>query len=983
MLTRPCPTPVIPSRSSPVASRIVSAFQSKATLGALHGESLYLCIENRIEVTNFQGQIKQTLPFTQQEGPPVAIDVSGQFLVAASQKGVIKVWDLSRREAKQHGSPVTFSAVDGSRALIRTVRSNVDGTFVSILAVLYNQAGHRRPDTNVYVFDVEAGVIFAHDFGPDAHPTSHFWDGVEKKLFGCEVKSTKQEEDSTGLADLNLSGVDGAAPVDPRGLDVFMLFATPGQGINMQDSFRLTSDQDAPLGVYVPNVFFVGKTDGEHDSATARLLTSSLRDFVGMGIVDETSRSALLNFSYFLTIGNMDEAYKAVKLIKSSTVWENMARMCVKTRRLDVAEVCFGNMGHARGARAVREARAAGLPVEAQVAVVAIHLGMIEDAEALYKACDRYDLLNALYTAAGLWDKAIAVANKHDRIHLKTTHYQQAKYLESVGDMVRAIDAYEASNCHRFEVPRMLYEQGMINDLQAYVERSDDPAITRWWAQYCESTGAYDRALEYYTQANDHLAIVRIHCFKGDLDRAAHVATESNDNAAAFHLAQQYEKMDRISEAVAFYTRAQRFSHAARLAKANNSDDELLTLALQSNPSEMIESAHYFEEKGQYDKAVTLYQRSGNVAAAVDLCFRAELFDSLSVLADELGENTDPQLLRRCVAFFLEHNQHDKAVMMYITAKDYDQAIDLAEQRNVIISDEMAEGMTPEKSDNEAANAARTSLLLRLARLLERQGSFNKATKVYTKANKRVDGMKCLLKSGDTEKIIFFAEICRNKELYILAANYLQTLSWHDQPDVMKALITFYTKARAYDQLGSFYEACSTVEIDEYRNYEKALGALREAHKWMDKSKSVDKGNRLAALQAKIGHIETFVQARKLAATDREEMIALCQQLIDGHDVEASIRIGDVFAHLIEFHYSEQNFEAAYALIEQMEQRKIATAPFLDADMVAAIYRGVGAEAPAAAPADTSAAGLSMDDDDAQGFVEEELIDDDEIADAL
>ncbi len=33
-----------------------------------------------------------------------------------------------------------------------------------------------------------------------------------------------------------------------------------------------------------------------------------------------------------------------------------MARMCVKSRRLDVAQVCLANMGHARGVRAVREA---------------------------------------------------------------------------------------------------------------------------------------------------------------------------------------------------------------------------------------------------------------------------------------------------------------------------------------------------------------------------------------------------------------------------------------------------------------------------------------------------------------------------------------------------------------------------------------------------------------------------------------------------
>ena len=52
-----------------------------------------------------------------------------------------------------------------------------------------------------------------------------------------------------------------------------------------------------------------------------------------------------------------------------------MAKMCVKTRRLDVATVCLGNMGHARGAKALREA-AREPELDARVAVLAIHLGL-------------------------------------------------------------------------------------------------------------------------------------------------------------------------------------------------------------------------------------------------------------------------------------------------------------------------------------------------------------------------------------------------------------------------------------------------------------------------------------------------------------------------------------------------------------------------------------------------------------------------------
>ena len=73
--------------------------------------------------------------------------------------------------------------------------------------------------------------------------------------------------------------------------------------------------------------------------------------------------------------------------------------------------------------------------------------------------------------------------------------------------------------------------------------------------------------------------------------------------------------------------------------------------------------------------------------------------------------------------------------------------------------------------------------------------------------------MKALLKSGDTEKIIFFAQVSRQREIYIMAANYLQTLDWRSDPEVMKNIITFYTKGKAVESLAGFYDACAQVSI--------------------------------------------------------------------------------------------------------------------------------------------------------------------------
>ena len=97
---------------------------------------------------------------------------------------------------------------------------------------------------------------------------------------------------------------------------------------------------------------------------------------------------ALLNFKHTLFIHYLSVTWQALQYLTtcvltffhlhipySQKVWESLARMCVKSQRLDVALVCLGNMGSARAAKAVREAQE--LPeLEARLAVLATQLGM-------------------------------------------------------------------------------------------------------------------------------------------------------------------------------------------------------------------------------------------------------------------------------------------------------------------------------------------------------------------------------------------------------------------------------------------------------------------------------------------------------------------------------------------------------------------------------------------------------------------------------
>mmetsp|Transcript_17764 Transcript_17764/g.41776 ORF Transcript_17764/g.41776 Transcript_17764/m.41776 type:complete len:1379 (+) Transcript_17764:96-4232(+) len=908
----------------------LSSFACKAHCIAIEGQHLYMTVDSRLGIANLHGTVGNTVSFNSaSEGVPLLLDSFGTFLAAFTSESIIKVWDISRRDPKPVVAGRKFDESENKVRDAVSIRVNATGMRVSLLCKRREAGGMNWVrDSRVYVLDAESDLFSAFDFAQQhRYPASHSWDPIDHRLLCLQTHALKTVATS-GEFELSVNPVE-----------VTSMFATPDMGLKIQDSFPIAGPAECLLGVHVPHIFLATPK-----GRSLRLNKRVLRDFVGMeanGKLDDATRNALLDFSYKLTIGNMDEAYRAVKLVKSSSVWKNMALMCVKTKRLDVAEVCLGNMAHARGARAVRLSKHEP-EIEARVAMVALQLGMREDAERLYHECGRYDLLNNFYQATAQWGKAVEVAEKKDRMHLRATHYNEARYHESVGDVNAAMKSYEAAGAHRTEVPRLLVEHRLIDQLEQYVNTRDDPELYKWWAHYCESEQNLDKALGLYEKAGDNLSLVRVHCFRGEFDQAVKRVESSQDAVASYHLASQFEIHGRVQEAVKYFAQSGRFNHAARLAKENGMQNELLALALQSPVRVMLETAQFFEGKNMMDQAVLLYQKAGNISKALDLCFRAKLFDSLRAMADGLGSDTDPALLAMVGDFFLANKQYDKAVQLLITGRHFDRALELCLEHDVKVDEDTAERITEALPTKEEGEADRNRILHKIAKVAKKQGSFHLATKKFTQAGMKMKAMKALLRSGDTEKIIFFAGVLKQPDIFVMAANYLQTLDWHNDPEIMKAIQNFYTKAKAFFSLATFFEACSQVEIDEYRDYEKALGALKEGLKFCQKAKNVEATHKAQDLETRIKYVEAFVAGRKLAMSDPNEMIQVCYQLLQQPDIESAIRVGDVFALLIEWYYTQGNYQQAYQLTEKMRERHIILGPYLDQMMVEKIYSAMG-----------------------------------------
>lgn len=198
-----------------------------------------------------------------------------------------------------------------------SAKVNRSGSHVTILSSTLDASGARTPLPQLLAYDVDTDKVERFGF-----------EGAEDEL--CPVEQSWDEFDTSMVA-VALRTEDG-------GTSVATLFVTSDHGVLQQDMFAC--DNDVLIGSEVPFTFFVKASNRSGGLPT--LHKRVMRDFNGLEDVDDAVKHDLIRFSFHMAVGNTDEAFGAVKNIDSASVWRNMARMCVLTRRLDVASICLG-----------------------------------------------------------------------------------------------------------------------------------------------------------------------------------------------------------------------------------------------------------------------------------------------------------------------------------------------------------------------------------------------------------------------------------------------------------------------------------------------------------------------------------------------------------------------------------------------------------------------------------------------------------------
>ena len=914
----------------------------KSSVIALSNESVISAYGKNFEIYTQEGEKNSQIPIKYNYGDIFYFNVASKFLLVVTANNYFAVYDLERRGLKQILSFRKFEKNGQSLGEIREAAINCKGNAIIFLVDNMVNSEMRVPETKIIIYDVEMDSYVDYEISPNRIPIEIIWDFADSRIFAISTEYAKdftnEEEKQIKNTITNSENEDADnesnESSDWVGGEVFLLFYTSENGVNQLENHKITRENQGIFGLQAPEIYFISS---KPDPITkCSISVKKMQFFQGLEKIDEEISKALIEFSLLMACGKLDEAYKTVKNIKTANIWENMAHICIKTKRLDVLEVCLSNMRFERGIKAFREARHEKEP-EAKLAKVAMHLNMIEEAKKLLKEVNRWDVLIKFYINIGEYDKAIETAEKNNRINLQNTYYRIAQHFEQIGDTEEAIKYYKLSGSGNKEIPRMLISLNLIDKLEETLKEEGNPESLLRLASYYESQEDLESAMEFYIKADDIQNVIRLYLKENKIEEAKKVFEEGKEKYktkkdpkylkgymdGAFLIGNYYEKNNSMKNAIDFYRVSGRFNQAFRLAKEKGLDNEIYTLGTLAPKNTQNLIAEYFEKKNKLKEAIDLYLLGSNIRKGLNLCLATNQLDRARELSRKIESNKDTDTLKALADYFSSQNEHEKALELLIRIKDYESAMKICENHKVRISQETATAMK-DHLEKERDNKLKQDLTSRLAKLLMTQGDFEMAHDIYVKIGNYKKAMKCYIKMGDKNKVIEFAHNCRNPELFILAANFLQNLEW--APDVIKIIVSFYTKAKAYYNLTQFYIQLAVTVINDKKEFKKGEEYLKNALKAVMKVRENDdkKNEKIDEIKKKLDFIENLNDMNsKLQSGNAQGALQKCNELLKINGRDDILKDKDIYGFMFKIYYYQKDYQNAFYILEQCKSLKM------------------------------------------------------------
>jgi len=172
-------------------------------------------------------------------------------------------------------------------------------------------------------------------------PCSQFWDAVDSRLLAVHCRRHPSEAAAASSSSSSSSDADDTTDIDSHQQRMVLLFVSIDKGVVLSDTVPFIEDLGV-VGLHTPHTLVLQKPQAA--GGLLRVARKAMRDYEGVDMSDEKTRLALMEFSFNLTIGNLDDSYKVCVCV--------CMHVCTPTINLDVLHT-----GHQNGQRRRRLAQ--------------------------------------------------------------------------------------------------------------------------------------------------------------------------------------------------------------------------------------------------------------------------------------------------------------------------------------------------------------------------------------------------------------------------------------------------------------------------------------------------------------------------------------------------------------------------------------------------------------------------------------------------
>lgn len=515
------------NKENSIKFSLVHSFAWKTDVLIIYNDILVGVVTPHIECRTISGNNLGILPSSEGEGEPIGITNTNKYIIIASMDGTLKLAEITKKGLKMPFPPKNcYQMIEDFGEVMR---ASVNSTCKYICLSIATSG--LAPDPRLYLWDAANDVItstqLSESIGPpyQSVPIAIVWDTNDPRLVAVHMRSADFDK-------------------------IHLFFCHEGRLYEYKNWNSNTEEYfftDFNLcSLNAPYVVIISQQN---------LKKIQMHEFKDFNEPDPATSHQILDFLYYMTIGFLEKAVVVGTNIsggKSSIIWDSLAKVCVACKRPDVGAVCLGKMGNIKGALMIRKAMSDDdMDDVCKVAFLAVNLGMIDEAENLFREAQRTDLVTRLISAkeGGLNEIVNGSSEGENVLLIKSAQHKLAKMLWANGETGAAIKLFESAGTLVPHVPRMLVAAGQTAVLAQYVAGSDDTKLIVWWGHYLESIGDLDGALEAYARANDLGEQTRLLCHMSRVDEAEKLCSSSP--AAMYQMARYLEMQpDKTEQAV-------------------------------------------------------------------------------------------------------------------------------------------------------------------------------------------------------------------------------------------------------------------------------------------------------------------------------------------------------------------------------------------------------------------------------------------------